>query len=226
MTSANQAWLDQVVEAALEPELPICDSHHHLWDVKYPGVQVQERYLLDDLLADLEMKGELVRALVAVLRPLVERLGELSRRLEREVAALPDGRIIMSFPRAGRVCAAQILAELGDVRERYLSADHLAAEAGACPVTHASGKSRGVKFRWACNHRLRRAITTFADNSRHESQWAQDIYLAAKKRGCRHAHAIRILARAWIRVIWRAWTDGKPYDPQKHRTAMRATEIG
>ncbi len=53
MTSANQAWLDQVVEAALEPELPICDSHHHLWDVKYPGVQVQERYLLDDLLADL-----------------------------------------------------------------------------------------------------------------------------------------------------------------------------
>ena len=176
--------------------------------------------------AEVEMKGELVRALVAVLRPLVERLGELSRRLEREVAALPDGRIIMSFPRAGRVCAAQILAELGDVRERYLSADHLAAEAGACPVTHASGKSRGVKFRWACNHRLRRAITTFADNSRHESQWAQDIYLAAKKRGCRHAHAIRILARAWIRVIWRAWTDGKPYDPQKHRAAMRATEIG
>ncbi len=176
--------------------------------------------------AEVEMKGELVRVLVAVLRPLVERLGELSRRLEREVAALPDGRIIMSFPRAGRVCAAQILAELGDVRERYLSADHLAAEAGACPVTHASGKSRGVKFRWACNHRLRRAITTFADNSRHESQWAQDIYLAAQMRGCRHAHAIRILARAWIRVIWRAWTDGKPYDPQKHRAAMRATEIG
>ena len=75
----------------------------------------------------------------------------------------------MSFPRAGRICAAQILAELGDVRDRFQTEDQLAAEAGVCPVTRASGRSRGVSFRWACNHRLRRAITCFADNSRHAS---------------------------------------------------------
>lgn len=80
----------------------------------------------------------------------------------------------MSFPRAGRICAAQILAELGDVRERVPTADQLAAEAGACPVTHASGKSSGVVFRGACNHRLRAAIICFADNSRHASPWAAD----------------------------------------------------
>lgn len=34
-------------EEILEPDLPICDPHHHLWD--YPG----SRYLLDELLADL-----------------------------------------------------------------------------------------------------------------------------------------------------------------------------
>ncbi len=39
----------------------------------------------------------------------------------------------MSFPRAGQIGAAQILAELGDVRERYRTADQLAAEAGLCP---------------------------------------------------------------------------------------------
>jgi predicted TIM-barrel fold metal-dependent hydrolase len=39
-------WLAQVTEAALEPDLPICDPHHHLWD--HPG----RRYLLDELLAD------------------------------------------------------------------------------------------------------------------------------------------------------------------------------
>ncbi len=49
------------------------------------------------------------------------------------------------------------LAELGDVRERFPTEDQLAAEAGVAPVTHASGKSRGVTFRWACNHRLRQA---------------------------------------------------------------------
>ncbi len=54
MTATNQAWLDQVVEEALEPDLPICDPHHHFWDIKYPGIQVEERYLIDDLLADID----------------------------------------------------------------------------------------------------------------------------------------------------------------------------
>ena len=39
-------WLAQVREDILEPALPICDPHHHLWD--HPG----SRYLLDELLAD------------------------------------------------------------------------------------------------------------------------------------------------------------------------------
>jgi L-fuconolactonase len=43
-------WLDQVQEAALEPDLPIIDPHHHLWD--YPKVE-NGRYLLDELLADI-----------------------------------------------------------------------------------------------------------------------------------------------------------------------------
>ena len=91
-----------------------------------------------------------------------------------------------------------------------------AAEAGVTPVTYASGKSKSVAFRWACNHRLRRAITCLADNSRHASAWAAAIYANARARGCRHPHAIRILARAWLRVIWRAWLDRKPYDPASH----------
>ncbi len=41
------AWLAQVQEAIVEPALPICDPHHHLWD--YP----HNRYLLDELLADI-----------------------------------------------------------------------------------------------------------------------------------------------------------------------------
>ena len=42
----RQAWLDRRKEPILEPELPIIDPHHHLWD--RPGW----RYMLDDLLAD------------------------------------------------------------------------------------------------------------------------------------------------------------------------------
>jgi predicted TIM-barrel fold metal-dependent hydrolase len=42
----REQWLALVKEEILEPELPICDPHHHLWD--HPG----RRYLLDEVLAD------------------------------------------------------------------------------------------------------------------------------------------------------------------------------
>lgn len=170
--------------------------------------------------AEADSRGELVRALAAVLARLVTEIARLSARIEHAVAALPDGRIVMSFPRAGGICAAQILAEIGS-KDRFQTDDQLAAEAGVSPVTHASGKSRDVVFRWACNHRLRRAITCFADNSRHASSWAADLYGKARSRGCKHPHAIRILARAWLRVLWKAWQTATPYDPDKHRAAVK-----
>jgi transposase len=169
--------------------------------------------------AETDAKGEIVRALVRSLTSLVDAIRGLTSRIEHAVEALPDGRIVMSLPRAGRLCAAQILAELGDVRERFQTHHQLAAEAGVCPVTHASGKSRGVVFRWACNKRLRAAVTCFADNSRHASPWAADVYRRARQRGCDHAHAVRILARAWIRVLWRAWKHREIYDPDRHAAA-------
>jgi transposase len=150
----------------------------------------------------------------------------LTRRIEDHVCACDDGAILMSFPRAGRINAAQILAELGSVRERFASDEHLAAEAGIAPVTYQSGKSKAVTFRWACNHRLRRALTCLADNSRHASHWAASVYAKAKARGCDHPHAIRILARAWLRVIWRAWQDRKPYDPSLHGGAQALKTTG
>jgi len=173
-----------------------------------------------------EAAGQLVRSMVAVLQPLVEQITDLTRSIERFVESLPDGQIVMSFPRAGRVCAAQILAELGDVRERFPSADQLAAEAGTVPVTYQAGKTCSVAFRWACNHRLRQAITCLADNSRHANEWARSVYTAARTRGHDHPHAIRILARAWLRVIWRAWTDRRPYDPALHNAAQRLVPAG
>jgi transposase len=171
--------------------------------------------------AELEMKtkGQLARSLVHILVVTVDQIRLLSSRIEHHIASLDDGKILMSFPRAGRICAAQILAELGSVRERFDSDARLAAEAGVAPVTYASGKSKAVTFRWACNHRLRTAITCLADNSRHASTWAATVYANARTRGCDHPHAVRILARAWVRVIWRAWIDRKPYDPSQHRAA-------
>ena len=171
--------------------------------------------------AEANAKGELVRMLARVLQALVAELTLLSARIEHEVAQIAEGQLVMSFPRAGRINAAQIVAELGDVRERFQTEEQLAAEAGVSPVTHASGKARGVVFRWACNHRLRQALTLWAGNSRFSSPWAADVYARARARGCDHPHAVRILARAWVRILWRAWSARTPYEPARHGAAKK-----
>ncbi len=170
--------------------------------------------------AEAEASGDIVRAIVAVLGPLVAHIQHLSAAIAAALPQHPDGRLVQSLPRSGAVNAAQILAELGDDRARFSTDDQLAAEAGLAPVTQASGKHHAVVFRWACNKRLRRALTTFADNSRHASRWAALVYQRARARGCRHPHAIRILARAWARVLWRCWQDRTPYDITRHRAAQ------
>lgn len=172
---------------------------------------------------EVEAKGECVRALVRALRPLVAQIAALTGAVERATEAHPDGKVVTSLFRSGRVCAAKLLAELGDDRGRFVSADHLAAEGGVAPVTRASGKHRAVAFRHACNPRLRAALGTLADATRHTSPWAHDLYQRARARGCRHPHALRVVARAWCRVLWVCWQNHVPYDPSKHRAACALT---
>jgi L-fuconolactonase len=50
--ATNADWLAMTVEEPLEPDLPICDPHHHLWDAR--AGQVAPRYLLEEILADVQ----------------------------------------------------------------------------------------------------------------------------------------------------------------------------
>ena len=162
-----------------------------------------------------------VLALVTVLTALGAAIKNLDRSATARLGEHPDGEIFTSLPRSGQISAAQMLAEWGDCRQAYEHPDSVAALAGVTPVTRESGKHRSVQFRWACNKRFRQAVTAFADNSRHASPWAAQIYAGAIASGKDHPHAIRILARAWIRVIWRCWLDSVPYDPARHGAARQ-----
>jgi hypothetical protein len=108
-----------------------------------------------------------------------------------------DRQVFVHLPKAGHgVRAARLLAEIGDVRARFPDEEALAALGRVAPVTRASGKTRSVGFRWACDKQLRDALIDFADDSRHASPWAAKVYADALARTRRHPHAVRILARA------------------------------
>ncbi len=54
----NRDWLALTIEEALEPELPICDPHHHLWDERHE--RSTWRYLLPDILEDINSGHNIV----------------------------------------------------------------------------------------------------------------------------------------------------------------------
>lgn len=173
--------------------------------------------------AETEARRTVVLTLVVALRPLVEQIGLLSSQIAGAVRAHPDGEVFLSLFRDPKstLTAARLLAEIGGRRERYPTSEAMASDAGMCPVAVESGKRKVAAFRRACDHRLRDAVATLADATRHHNPWAKDVYRRARARGCDHPHAIRVLGRAWVRVIWRMWQDGLPYDPAKHGNLCR-----
>jgi transposase len=163
-----------------------------------------------------DARGLVTSALLDAIGHLNSRIDLLERQIREQLELHPDAHIFTSLPKGGIVRAATLLAEIGDARGRFPTDDALAALAGVAPSTRRSGKLHAVTFRYACDKKLRDAIINFADDSRHASPWAADIYARARARKLRHPHAVRILARAWIRIIWRCWQDGTAYDPNKH----------
>jgi transposase len=160
--------------------------------------------------------AEITRALLAVLASLVQQIAVLDRRIAAVFAAHPDRQVFAGLPKAGTLRAARLLAEIGDARGRFPTASSLACLAGAAPSTRQSGRSRVVTFRWGADKNLRDAVCDFAGDSFHANAWAHDLYQRARARGHDHPHAVRVLARAWLNVIWKCWTTHTPYDPAKH----------
>jgi transposase len=160
-------------------------------------------------------------ALLAVLGALVTQIKALAEQIAEQLALHTDNQVFTSLPRSGTVRAARLLAEIGDCRARFPDPQSLICLAGVAPSTKQSGKYKAVSFRWAVNKQLRDAVCDFAADSRRANPWAAQLYNDAIARGKDHPHATRILARAWLYVIWHCWQDGVAYDPTKHGALQR-----
>lgn len=178
--------------------------------------------------AEAEARRGVVLGLVGALSGLVAQIAQLTSEISGAVRAHADGQIFLSLfvdPKS-TTTAATLLAEMGDVRERYPTREALCSDAGMSPVAIESGKRRAAVFRRACDHRLRAAVSVLADATRHRHPWARDVYLRARARGADHPHAIRILGRAWLRVIHQMWVSRTPYDPARHGNLQRLITAG
>jgi transposase len=158
----------------------------------------------------------ITRAYVSTLATIMAQIDELEEQITTALNAHADKELFTTLPRGGTLRAARLIGEIGDARGRYPTAASLACLAGVAPSTRESGNHRVVSFRWAVDKQLRDAIYDFAGDSRRANPWAANLYNRARARGHDHPHAVRILGRAWIDIIWKCWTQRTPYDPAKH----------
>jgi transposase len=170
---------------------------------------------------ELATRRQLVLTLVSMIKLLSGQIAELERQIATAIREHPDGPVFLSLFKGTVITAAELLAEIGDCRDRYPTGDTLAGDAGQAAVAIESGKRKAACFRWGCNKRLRNAFHTLADSTRHWHPWAQDLYAQARARGHDHPRALRTVGRAWSRVVWRCWQDRVPYDPDRHRALQR-----
>ena len=108
--------------------------------------------------AELEMQARrgIVLALVSALEPIG--ISELMLEIRHALDQHPDGPTFRSLFIApdSWLCAATMLAEIGDCRKRYPTYRTLAADGGQAHVAVESRKAKHAQFRWACDHRLRK----------------------------------------------------------------------
>ena len=91
-------WLAQVAEPIIEPERPICDPHHHLWD--HPD----RRYLLDELLEDTRSGHNIVSTVFVECSSMYRDGGAVGREGQSRFAILYPKDDFSSDPRVVVEC--------------------------------------------------------------------------------------------------------------------------
>jgi transposase len=155
------------------------------------------------------------------LRTLIRAIQRLDKRTAELFAQHPEHDLFDSFPGAGAVCGPRLLAVFGTDRSRWTSAVELQSHSGIAPVTEKSGNSCWIHHRLACAKFVKQTFHEFADQSIRYSAWARAYYDLQRSRGKDHHAALRALAYKWIRIIFRCWKDGKPYDEAIYIQSLR-----
>jgi transposase len=190
-----------------------------LWEkLQKPQLRVPEHVV--------RAKAQLLEVLIEQLRASIKAVKIYHHKVESFFASSPAAEFAKTLPggKSGTLVAA-IWAELGDAQGRWESSRHLQAEAGAVPVTKASGKSRVVHFRFACNKHLRYTMYWFSFVSLNHSEWAKLYYRQQRAHGHTHPEALRALGAKWLKIIFVMWRDHKSYDEKFHLANIALQKI-
>ncbi|MDB5794392.1 MAG: transposase family protein [Noviherbaspirillum sp.] len=160
-----------------------------------------------------------VQTLGAQLRVLIAALERFDEEIEAISREIPDYKLFVSFPGAGRIQAPRLLVAFGE--DRFASAGQVQQYAGIAPIIERSGNRCWVHWRFACSTFLRQTFVEWAGSTITRSSWAATFYRQQRSKGAEHGVAIGALAFKWIRILYKVWTTRQPYSEATYLAALK-----
>ena len=138
--ATTDAWLALTEEDALEPDLPIIDPHHHLWD--HPNSpHVEPRYLLDEMLNDTGSGHNIVATVFIECGAMFRQDGPEHMRCVGETEFVNGIAAMSASGRYGPTRIAKGIVGTAPLRQ----GDKPSAEALEAQVAAGNGRFRGVR---------------------------------------------------------------------------------
>ena len=152
---------------------------------------------------------------------LTKTIADFDQQIADTYAAHPDRDLFASFPGAGPVLGARLLAALGSCRDRFPDARALQSHSGIAPVTKKSGGSCYIHRRYRCPTFKKQSFHEYAKESLLCCRWAAAYYLQQRTKGTSHHTAVRALAYKWQRILLRCWQNRTPYQDHIYVASLR-----
>jgi transposase len=213
-------WPDLISLKAAKPATVKRCYHRH--NVRRPEL-VQARLERIQRARALATDAALVSVAILQLRLFLDQLqgfrkhiAILDAEIQRVFAAHPEAGWFRELPGAGPQLAPRLCAAFGTIRSLYSEPAALQKRAGVAPVREKSGEQVWTHWRWQAPRFLRQTFVEWAGQTVMYSAWAKVYYQRMQAKGKGHGAILRALAFKWIRVLWKCWQAGTPYDEARY----------
>ena len=149
-------------------------------------------------------------------RALRKHISLLDQAIRTAFAQHPEAPLFRDLPGAGPALAPRLCVAFGTLRTLYPDPASLQKQAGVAPVREKSGQQLWTHWRWGAPVFLRQSLVEWAGQTVVHSAWARVYYQRMVAKGKAHHTILRALAFKWIRVLWKCWQTGIPYDEARY----------
>ncbi len=157
-----------------------------------------------------------VKSLLRQMRSVLDELKAIEDEIREAYKNHPNKPLLDSLPGVASTLGPVLAAELGSDLSRFSDIRTLKAFAGSCPVTIHSGKYCEVRYRRACNRRVRQALHMASQSAITCCGWARELYDRRPSEGKSYGRALRAVANQLVEIIYAILQTRTPYSEAYH----------